>query len=67
MTRIAGGSPDMWAEIICQNNEAIGNTMEGHIKLLNDLLKKVRDADYDELYQFLQDAKENRNKLYPPN
>ena len=67
MTRIAGGSPDMWAEIICQNKESIGNTMEGHINLLNDLLKKVRDADYDELYQFLQDAKENRNKLYPPN
>ena len=66
MTRIAGGSPDMWAEIICQNKDAIGDAMEGHIDLLNDLLKKVRDADYNELHQFLGDAKENRNRLYPP-
>ena len=66
MTRIAGGSPDMWAEIICQNKDAIGNAMEDHIDLLNDLLNKVRDADYNELHQFLGDAKENRNRLYPP-
>ncbi|MDB4737825.1 prephenate dehydrogenase [Verrucomicrobiales bacterium] len=66
MTRIAGGSPDMWAEIICQNKDAIGNAMEDHIELLNDLLKKIRDADYDELHQFLGDAKEKRNSLYPP-
>jgi len=66
MTRIAGGSPDMWTEIICQNKDAIGNAMEDHINLLNDLLKKVRDADYSELHQFLLDAKENRNRLYPP-
>jgi cyclohexadieny/prephenate dehydrogenase len=66
MTRIAGGSPEMWAEIICQNKDAIGNAMEDHIDLLNDLLKKVRDADYNELHQFLGEAKENRNRLYPP-
>ena len=40
--------------------------MEDHIDLLNDLLNKVRDADYNELHQFLGDAKENRNRLYPP-
>ena len=66
MTRIASGSPEMWAEIICQNKDAIGNAMEDHINLLNDLLQKVRDANYNDLNKFLEDAKENKHRLYPP-
>jgi prephenate dehydrogenase len=62
-TRIAGGDPDMWTDIMLANREAILKELE----ILQDELGKWREIlgslDKDQLRRFLSEAKEIRDQI----
>lgn len=64
MTRIAVGAPEMWAEILCQNQAAVANVLDEHIDRLRTLLTMIRDVDNENLLHFLSDARDKRLQLY---
>ena len=65
MTRIALGSPDMWAEILLQNKDSVEKVLSDHIDSINGVLKHLNDGDYDEILKFLNKARENRINCFP--
>ncbi len=64
MTRLAGGAPELWTEILSHNRQPVTYALRGMISRLNEVLELLetgRDAD---LESFLADAK-RRRKLPP--
>lgn len=60
MTRLAGGSPEMWTEILSRNRLPVTNALHGMIARLREVLELLeagRDAD---LEAFLDEAKSRR-------
>ena len=60
MTRLAGGSPELWIEILSRNRLPVTNALRGIIGSLlevQDLLESKRDAD---LESFLKEARHCR-------
>ncbi len=65
-TRLAGGSPDLWTEILSRNRVPVTNALRGTIEKLREVLEILeagRDAD---LTRFLDDARRHRGTLFPP-
>ena len=65
MTRIALGSPEMWAEILLQNKDCVGKILEEHINSITKVLQNLKDDDYPEILKFLVNARENRMNCFP--
>ena len=65
MTRIALGSPEMWAEILLQNKDCVGKILEEHINSITEVLQNLKDDDYPEILKFLVNARENRMNCFP--
>ena len=65
-TRIAAGAPDMWAEIVAENREAVAEALEGYISELGEMLAKLRDLDNEGVRQLLADAQVRRAAVFPP-
>jgi prephenate dehydrogenase len=63
MTRIAAGSPDMWAGIVMSNREEIRRGIEMLIAELQDLAREVANGSAGELRALLGRAKEIRDGL----
>jgi prephenate dehydrogenase len=66
-TRIASGSPDLWAEILSANAEAVAHALQPFVKKLEDLEKHLRNPDKEELKQYLRaalkDAQDVRSRI----
>ncbi len=62
-TRIAAGSPQVWAEICEHNSEAIALLLERFSQLSGELARAVRARDAAALNRVLEDASSLRNKL----
>jgi prephenate dehydrogenase len=64
-TRIASGAPELWADILLSNADAI----KPHLLAFKDLLDKavtlLSEKDAKKLQALLDDAKENRDRLSP--
>ena len=65
MTRIALGSPDMWAEILLQNKDSVEKVLSEHIDSISEVLKHHNDGDHEEVLEFLIKARENRINCFP--
>ena len=63
-TRIASGSPELWAEILCSNSESIHEQLS-HFKALLDKTLALLDAqDMKQLQSLLLEAKESRDRFF---
>lgn len=65
-TRVAGGSPEMWAEILLQNRAAVLSALADLQVNLSDLLEFLEKADEEKLVEYLRRAKELRDLLKAP-
>ena len=65
MTRVALGSPDMWAEILLQNKDSVEKVLSDHIDSINGVLKHLNNGDHEEILKFLNKARENRINCFP--
>jgi len=63
ITRVAGGPPAMWTEILCTNREAVRNSAEAMIEKLREIITLLdREAPMNE---FLTKARALRDRLRP--
>jgi prephenate dehydrogenase len=58
-TRIASGSPDLWAEILSANSEAVAHALGPFINQLEGLKKNLQDSDKEGLKQYLRKILKN--------
>lgn len=65
-TRVASGNPDMWAEIVTENREALAGPLRATIAGLSSILSILERGDQDAARQWLADAKHLRDQLLPP-
>jgi prephenate dehydrogenase len=62
-TRIAGGNPELWADILLDNRAFVGALLERQKKRLDVLGQLLTSADRDELIEVLSDARDLRAGL----
>ncbi len=62
-TRVASGNPEMWAEILIENREAVLVELRDNIGRLNDILASLERGDLEAAREWLAGAKELRDTL----
>lgn len=62
-TRVAGGNPDMWAEILTENREAVAAELRDNISRLNEILASLERGDLEATREWLEAAKSLRDTL----
>ncbi len=66
-TRVAAGSPEMWAEILASNPEAVGKSIHAMIESLREIENMLaRDPADPALLHLLTAAKKTRDRLRQP-
>lgn len=65
-TRVASGNPEMWAEILTENREALLAPIRETIADLGEILALLENADQEAARQWLATAKHRRDLLLPP-
>ncbi len=64
-TRIASGSPSLWADILLSNAEAVQEELRGFKRELEEAIILLAEKDGKKLQALLDEAKENRDRLSP--
>lgn len=62
-TRIAGGNPEMWAEILIENKQAVVEGLRDNIADLHDILASLEADDLEAVRAWLIGAKQLRDGL----
>jgi prephenate dehydrogenase len=62
-TRVASGNPDMWAEILMENRNAVIAGVRDNISQLNEILASLEAGDLEATRQWLAGAKQLRDDL----
>lgn len=62
-TRVASGNPDMWAEILMENREAVIAGIQDNISRLHEILASLEQGDLEATRQWLAGAKQLRDGL----
>ncbi len=62
-TRIADGSPDVWHDIVKTNAAAIVEELESYRDVLNHLIKRLNEGDYEEVKNLLAQGRDLRRML----
>lgn len=62
-TRVASGNPDMWAEILMENREAVIAGIQDNISQLHEILASLEQGDLEATRQWLARAKQLRDGL----
>lgn len=65
-TRVAGGDPDMWAEIAMENREALTGLIRESIDDLREILASLESVNQEQARQWLATAKQRRAPLNSP-
>jgi prephenate dehydrogenase len=65
-TRVASGNPDMWAEILTENRQALLAPLRETIADLTEILALLEHADQEAARQWLATAKHRRDQINPP-
>ncbi len=65
-TRVSDGAPELWADILSQNAEAVCPHLEQSIRDLQTVLRLLREGRRAELQQWLAQAKHARDTILPP-
>jgi prephenate dehydrogenase len=66
-TRIASGNPDMWAEILTENREALIAPLRDTLADLREILAHLENSAQEPARQWLATAKDQRDLLHPSN
>ncbi len=64
-TRVAGGNPDMWAEILMENREAVIGPLRETIADLREILASLERGEQEVAREWLAAGKERRDSLTP--
>ena len=64
-TRIASGAPELWADILLSNAEAVQEQLYGFKRELEEAIALLAERDAKKLQALLDEAKENRDRLSP--
>jgi prephenate dehydrogenase len=64
-TRIASGAPELWADILLSNAEAVQEQLCGFKRELEEAIALLAERDAKKLQALLDEAKENRDRLSP--
>jgi prephenate dehydrogenase len=64
-TRVSSGNPDMWAEILVENREALLGPLRETIADLGAVLAHLEHSDQEPVRQWLDIAKHQRDLLHP--
>jgi prephenate dehydrogenase len=64
-TRIASGAPELWADILLSNAEALQQHLRSFKRELEEAMTLLAERDVKKLQALLDDAKENRDRLSP--
>lgn len=64
-TRVASGNPDMWAEIVTENRNALIEPLRESIADLKNILTLLENGDQQATRQWLAEAKQQRDPLQP--
>jgi prephenate dehydrogenase len=62
-TRVAGGNPEMWAEILTENREALLRPLRQTLADLSEILAHLESGDQEAARQWLAAAKQQRDTL----
>ncbi len=62
-TRVASGNPEMWAEIVIENREALVGLLKESITDLSEILASLEAGDQENARQWLSVAKQRRDPL----
>jgi prephenate dehydrogenase len=62
-TRVASGNPDMWAEILTENRDAVVGGIQDNIARLHEILASLEAGDLEATRQWLAEAKQLRDGL----
>jgi prephenate dehydrogenase len=60
-TRVAGGDPAMWAEIVTENRDALRGVLSHGIREMSEMLAMLEAGDQEALRRWLEDAKQARD------
>jgi prephenate dehydrogenase len=60
MTRLAGGSPELWTEILSSNRAPVTNAIEGLIAKLREVRNHLEPGQEASLHEFLAEARGRR-------
>jgi prephenate dehydrogenase len=60
-TRVAGGDPCMWTEIVMENREALRGVLSHGIREMSEMLAMLEAGDHEALRRWLEDAKNARD------
>jgi prephenate dehydrogenase len=63
MTRLAGGSPELWTEILSRNRAPVTNAIEGLIAKLREVRNHFETGREADLHEFLAAARKRRESL----
>lgn len=64
-TRVAGGNPDMWAEIAMENRAALREPLARMADRLREMLAFLENMEHEKLRRFLGEAKGLRDGAFP--
>ena len=64
-TRIASGSPELWADILLSNADAVQEHLRAFKRELEEAITLLDEKDAKKLQALLDEAKENRDRLSP--
>ncbi len=64
-TRVAGGDPGMWAEIVVENRAALRGVVRDGIDALSEMLAMLESGDQEALRRWLAEAKQRRDDSRP--
>ncbi|RYD24201.1 MAG: prephenate dehydrogenase/arogenate dehydrogenase family protein, partial [Verrucomicrobiaceae bacterium] len=65
-TRVAGGNPEMWAEILIENRTAITAPLRETIEDLREILASLENGEQESVRQWLMTAKQRRDLYQSP-
>lgn len=65
-TRVAGGNPEMWAEILMENREAITGPLRETIADLREFLASLESGGQESVREWLTVAKQRRDSYQQP-
>ena len=55
-TRVAGGDPDMWAEILMENRAAVSGSLAAAMEVLKDVQASLKNGDHQAIRSWLDRA-----------
>ncbi len=61
-TRVAGGSPEMWHDIVCTNREALLLELNALQEMIKDIRRCIDEHEFDDVRDFLEQARHRREQ-----